>query len=54
MKAGGKRELIVVPQLAYGFLSDFARLGIDGWSRVDTVGHPQGHFDLEGYMSPTD
>ena len=38
------------PPVAYGFLSDFARLGIDGWGKFGTVGHPQGHCTLEGYM----
>lgn len=37
------------PPVAYGFLSDFARLGIDGWGKFGTVGHPQGHCTLEGY-----
>ena len=38
------------PPIAYGFLSDFARHGIDGWGKFGTVGHPQGHCTLEGYM----
>ena len=44
------REEGLSPPLAYGFLSDFARHGIDGWGKFGTVGHPQGHCTLEGYM----
>jgi len=36
--------------LEYGFLSDFKRIGIAGWTKFGTVGHPQGHCSLEGYM----
>ena len=38
------------PPMSYGFLSDFARLGIEGWGKFGTVGHPNGHCTLEGYM----
>ncbi len=38
------------PPMSYGFLSDFARFGIDGWDKFGTTGHPQGHCTLEGYM----
>ncbi len=38
------------PPMSYGFLSDFARLGIEGWGKFGTVGHPHGHCTLEGYM----
>ena len=36
--------------LEYSFLSDFARLGIDGWDKFGTVGYPRGHCMLAGYM----
>ena len=36
--------------LEYSFLSDFARLGIEGWDKFGTVGYPRGHCMLEGYM----
>ncbi len=44
------------PPMAYGFLSDFKRIGFDGWDRFGTVGYPNGHATLEGYMGlrPTD
>ena len=32
------------------FLSDFARLGHDGWTKFGTVGYRNGHSSLEGYM----
>ena len=38
------------PSMGYRFLSDFKRIGIDGWTRFSTTGHPQGHCTLEGYM----
>ena len=38
------------PPIEYGYLSDFARIGIDGWGKFGTVAHPQGHCSLEGYM----
>ena len=38
------------PPMSYGFLSEFSRLGIDGWGKFGTVGHPNGHCTLEGYM----
>ena len=38
------------PPIAYGYLSDFARIGIDGGGKFGTVAHPQGHCSLEGYM----
>lgn len=36
--------------LEYTFLSDFARLGVDGWDKFGTVGYNRGHCTLEGYM----
>ncbi len=45
MKAAGE-----TPPLEYGFLTDFKRIGIDGWDKFGTTGHPQGHTTLEGYM----
>lgn len=38
------------PDMGYGFLSDFLRIGIDGWTKFGTTGMPQGHCTLEGYM----
>jgi phenylpropionate dioxygenase-like ring-hydroxylating dioxygenase large terminal subunit len=38
------------PDMGYGFLSDFFRIGIDGWTKFGTTGMPQGHCTLEGYM----
>jgi phenylpropionate dioxygenase-like ring-hydroxylating dioxygenase large terminal subunit len=38
------------PSMGYGFLSDFKRIGIDGWTKFATTGLPQGHCTLEGYM----
>ena len=38
------------PPLEYTFLSDFAKLGVDGWDKFGTVGYPGGHCMLEGYM----
>ncbi len=38
------------PPLEYSFLSDFQRIGIEGWDKFGTTGHPQGHCTLEGYM----
>ena len=38
------------PSMGYRFLSDFYRLGIDGWDKFGSTGHPQGHCTLEGYM----
>ena len=36
--------------MGYGFLSDFKRIGIVGWTKFGTTGHPHGHCTLEGYM----
>lgn len=36
--------------LSYSYLSDFKRIGIDGWDKFGTVGYPNGHATLEGYM----
>lgn len=36
--------------LELSFLSDFARLGHDGWTKFGTVGMDNGHSSLEGYM----
>jgi phenylpropionate dioxygenase-like ring-hydroxylating dioxygenase large terminal subunit len=44
------REAGEEPPLAYGFISDFARIGIEGWGKFGSVGHANGHCTLEGYM----
>ncbi|MEC8289748.1 MAG: SRPBCC family protein, partial [Pseudomonadota bacterium] len=38
------------PPMELSFLSDFARLGHDGWTKFGTVGYRNGHSSLEGYM----
>ena len=38
------------PSMGYQFLADFKTIGIDGWTRFASTGHPQGHCTLEGYM----
>ena len=38
------------PPMGYGFISDFARLGYEGWDKFGSTGLPQGHCTLEGYM----
>jgi phenylpropionate dioxygenase-like ring-hydroxylating dioxygenase large terminal subunit len=38
------------PPLSYSFLSDFKRIGIEGWTKFGTVGYDNGHASLEGYM----
>ena len=44
------REAGEEPPLSYGFISDFARIGIEGWGKFGTAAHPNGHCTLEGYM----